>query len=157
MAEIELSMGYMLNWGARLIRRLADRRLKKLGLSVAHLPIINALAVNEAMSQKALAAYAAIEQPTMAATLVRMERDRLVERRPDPHDKRSSLFSLTPATRKKLPAMRATIAAIDAEVLSGLPENVRKPFRRHLQATIATMEARVAAEAPPTGANPDEG
>ena len=44
MAEIELSMGYMLNWGARLVRRLADRRLKSLGLSAGHLPVINALA-----------------------------------------------------------------------------------------------------------------
>ena len=152
MSEIEPSMGYLLNWGARLIRRLADRRLKKLGLSVAYLPIINALAGNEAMSQKALAAYAAIEQPTMAATLVRMERDRLIERRPDPHDRRSSLFLLTAATRKKLPAMRATIAAIDAEVLGGLPENVRKPFWRHMRTMVAAMEARVAAEA----AGPDE-
>ena len=86
MSEIELSMGYMLNWGARLVRRLADRRMKTLGLSAGHLPVINSLAENEPMSQKALAAYASIEQPTMAATLARMERDGLVERQPDPQE-----------------------------------------------------------------------
>ena len=59
MPDTELSMGYLLNWGARLVRRLGDRRLKDLGLSVAHLPVINALAEKGAMSQKALAAYAA--------------------------------------------------------------------------------------------------
>lgn len=151
MAEIELSMGYMLNWGARLVRRLADRRLKALGLSAAHLPIINALAENEPMSQSALAIYASIEQPTMAATLVRMERDMLVERRPDPADRRSFLFSLTAATRKKLPAMRATIEAIDAEVLAALPEGRRELFRKQLRMTVDAMEARAAAEASASG------
>jgi DNA-binding MarR family transcriptional regulator len=150
MAAIELSVGYMLNWGARLIRRLADRRLKALGLSSAYLPVINALAANDAMSQKALAAFAAIEQPTMAATLVRMERDGLVERRSDPADKRSFLFSLTAATRRKLPAMRATIERIDAEVLDAVPATARQAFRRHLKATLEGMEARAAAESDKT-------
>lgn len=146
MSEIELSMGYLLHWGARVIRRLADRRLKSLGLSAAHLPIIYALAENEAMAQKALAAYASIEQPTMAATLTRMERDKLIERRPDPNDKRSSLFSLTGATRKKLPAIWRTIEALNDEALHGLPENQRPQFRRQLNTMIVAMEARVAAE-----------
>jgi DNA-binding MarR family transcriptional regulator len=152
MAEIELSMGYMLNWGARLIRRLADRRLKSLGLSSACLPVINALAENGAMSQKTLAIYAAIEQPTMAATLARMERDKLVERRPDPGDGRSFLFSLTVATRRKLPAMRAAIEGIDAEVLSALPEHQRQTFRKQLRMAVDAMEARAAAE----NGRPDE-
>ena len=140
-------MGYMLNWSARLVRRLADRRMKTLGLSAGHLPVINALAENEPMSQTALAVYASIEQPTMAATLTRMERDGLVERRADPGDGRSFLFSLTPATRRKLPAMRATIEAIDAEVLGALPEGRRELFRKQLRATIEGMEARAAADA----------
>ena len=147
MSEIELSMGYMLNWGARLVRRLADRRMKTLGLSAGHLPVINALAENEPMSQKALAAYASIEQPTMAATLARMERDGLVERQPDPEDGRSALFWLTAATRKKLPAMRAAIKGMDAEVLAALPEHLRQPFRRQLRTTVDAMEARAAADA----------
>lgn len=146
MSEIELSMGYLLHWGARVIRRLADRRLKRLGLSAAHLPIIYALAENVAMAQKALAAYASIEQPTMAATLTRMERDKLIERRPDPNDKRSSLFSLTAATRKKLPAIWRTIEDLNDEALHGLPENQRPQFRRQLNAIIVAMEARVAAD-----------
>jgi DNA-binding MarR family transcriptional regulator len=151
MPDNELSMGYLLNWGARLVRRLGDRRLKDLGLSVAHLPVINALAEKGAMSQKALAAYAAIEQPTMAATLVRMERDGLVERRPDPGDRRSFLFSLTAKTRKKLPAMRAAIRGIDIEVLGALPEHLRQPFRRQLRGVAEAMEAAADAETVKSG------
>lgn len=128
------------------MRRLADRRLKPLGLSSAHLPVINALIDNAALSQKALAEIAAIEQPTMAATLARMERDRIVERRPDPHDGRSALFSLSPATRKKIPAIRRAVEAVNAEALRGLPEDQRRQFRRQLETMIRAMDKRVADE-----------
>jgi DNA-binding MarR family transcriptional regulator len=144
MPESELSLGYLMHWGGRLLRRLADDRLKALGLSSAHLPVINALADLEALSQKALAAIAEIEQPTMAATLARMERDGIVERRPDPRDKRSALFSLAPATRKKIAPLRRAIEEVNGEALRGLPENQRRQFRRQLEAMIRAMDKRLA-------------
>ena len=144
MAEEELSLGYLLHWGGRLLRRLADRKLKPLGLSSAHLPVINALADADPLSQKALAAIAAIEQPTMAAMLARMERDGLVERRPDPNDRRSALFSLAPATRKKLGALRRVVGEVTREALSGLPADQRRRFRDQLQIMIEALERHIA-------------
>jgi MarR family transcriptional regulator, transcriptional regulator for hemolysin len=146
MAADELSMGYLMHWGGRLLRRLADRRLKPLGLSSAHLPVINALAQTEPLSQKALAEIAAIEQPTMAAMLARMERDGVIARQPDPEDRRSVLFSLTPATRRQLGAVRAAVEAVNREALRGLPADQRRPFRRQLQTMIEAMDRRVAEE-----------
>ncbi len=136
----EPSIGYVMHWGGRLLRHLADRRLKPLGLSSAHLPVINALADDEPLSQKALAQIAAIEQPTMAAMLARMERDRIVERRPDPNDRRSSLFSLTSATRKKIPALRRAVEQVNDDALRGLPADQRQPFRRQLETMIRAMD-----------------
>lgn len=139
-AAREASIGYLVHWGGRLLRRLADRRLKPLGLSSAHLPVINALADAQPLSQKALAEIAAIEQPTMAAMLARMERDRIVERRPDPNDKRSSLFSLTPATRKKIPALRRAVEQVNDDALRGLPADQRRQFRAQLEIMIRAMD-----------------
>ena len=136
----ELSIGYLMHWGARLLRRLADRRLKPLGLSWSHLPVINALAANEALSQKALAEIAAIEQPTMVATLARMERDGVIARRPDPRDGRSVLFSLTPPTRKKIAAIRRAVAEVNTDALRGLPEGERRRFRQQLETMIRAMD-----------------
>ncbi len=146
MPNDELSLGYLMHWGARLLRRLADRRLKAIGLSTAHLPVINALIDNPALSQKALAEIASIEQPTMAATLARMERDRLVERRPDPDDKRGALYSLTPATRRKIGAIRRAVEEVNREALSGLPETQRPQFRRQLETMIRAMDRLLADE-----------
>jgi MarR family transcriptional regulator, transcriptional regulator for hemolysin len=146
MPDDELSLGYLMHWGARLLRRLADRRLRPLGLSSAHLPVINALAKTEAMSQKALAETAAIEQPTMAAMLARMERDRVVERRADPRDGRSVLFSLTPATRRKIGAIGRAVEEVNRDALRGLPEAQRPQFRRQLETMIRAMEKLLADE-----------
>src|SRR5882672_1000625 len=81
--ESSRSAGHLVSRAQRLFAKEADRRLKPLGLSSGHIPVILALAVEPVLSQKALVQRAAIEQPTLAATLVRMERDGLVERRVD--------------------------------------------------------------------------
>lgn len=147
MAADDLSMGYLTHWAARLLRRLADRRLRALGLSSAYLPVINALVAEEGLSQKALVQACSIEQSTMAATLARMERDALVERRPDPHDRRSMRFSLTPGAREKIGAIRRAVEAVNQDALNGLPPDQRRQFRENLEAMILHMERLTA----PTG------
>jgi MarR family transcriptional regulator for hemolysin len=146
MANADLSMGYMMNWAARVFRRLADRRLKPLGFSSGHLPVLNALIQADGMSQKALIEVSAMEQPTMAATLARMERDGLVERSADPNDGRAVLYSLTTATIAKVPAIKAAIEQMNTDALRTLPEDQRDQFRAQLQAMIVAMETMVVDE-----------
>lgn len=136
----EPSLGHLINRAARLFRRLADGRLEPLGLSSGYLPVLTALIENEAMSQKALTEQAAIEQPTMAATLARMERDGVIERRPDLYDKRSSLFSLTAMTREKIAAVNSVIETINIDALSGLPEDDRPRAEQVLKTIVASLE-----------------
>ncbi len=92
------------------------------------------------MSQKDLIKHAAIEQPTMAATLGRMERDGIIERQPDPYDKRSFLFSLTPATRGKVVAIRKAIESLNAEALADLSDEDCVKARSLLQSMISSLE-----------------
>ena len=139
----DASMGYIMNVAARLFRRLADRRLEPLGLSSGYLPVLAALVEHEALSQKALLERVGIEQPTMAATLARMERDAVIERRPDPHDKRSALFSLTSATREKTRLLQATIDRMSADALADIPEQHHQEYRSMLQTMIATLERQL--------------
>ena len=146
MADADFSMGYMTNWAGRLFRRLADRRLKPLGFSSGHLPVLNALIQTDGMSQKALIEVSAIEQPTMAATLARMERDDLIQRRADPLDGRAALYSLTPGTRAKVPALRAAIEQMNKDALQALPEDQREQFRQQLKNVIVALENLVAME-----------
>ncbi len=133
------SLGEAVNRAARLLRRLADQRLAPLGLSAGYLPVLTALMGGEAMSQKALTERAGIEQPTMAATLARMERDGAIERRPDPGDRRSVLFTLSARTRARSAEIRAAIGDLNADALAGIP----RPDRARLHAMLATIAASV--------------
>ncbi|OUI93850.1 MarR family transcriptional regulator [Acetobacter persici] len=107
---------------ARGLTRIGDVRLRHLGFATAQLPVLTALKDRTALSQKELAKWAKVEQPTMAQMLSRMERDGLVHRAPDPEDKRSSLISLTDATLEKLPAGRAVLRQGNSEMTKGLTE-----------------------------------
>lgn len=133
------SAGYMTNWAARLFARAIDRRLKPLGLSSAHMPVMFALGDGREMSQKALAEAAAIEQPTMAATLSRMERDGLVQRRPDPGDRRAMLFSLTPQAAEKADAVHAAAVGVNERALAGLAPQERDAFLGMLARVVAGL------------------
>ncbi|MFT8804313.1 MAG: MarR family transcriptional regulator [Acetobacter aceti] len=110
----EQSLGYMVNWAARLFAREMDEALRPFGLMSGQLPVIFALADGKPQPQRELVRLAAVEQSTMAKTLARMERDGLIQRAPDPNDRRSALISLSSSAADRLPDIAAAVAAINA-------------------------------------------
>ncbi|RYG14798.1 MAG: MarR family transcriptional regulator [Burkholderiales bacterium] len=111
--------GHLISLAARSYARLSERRLKPLGFGVGQLPILVALQERQGMSQQALARFARIEQPSMAQTLARMERDGLVERKADPADRRSSQVVLTADAMQRLPRACAELFSGNRESLYG--------------------------------------
>jgi MarR family transcriptional regulator for hemolysin len=109
----------LINMASRAFSRLGERRVKVLGFNIGQLPVLYMLRDGAQMSQKDLAKFAKIEQPSMAQMLARMERDGLIRRTPDPADGRSSLVSLTEAAVAKLPAARKALEEGRERVLSG--------------------------------------
>ena len=134
------AFGEVVNRTARLLRRLADQRLARFGLSAGYLPVLTALMRGKAMSQKALTEHAGIEQPTMAATLVRMERDGAIERQPDPGDKRSVLFTLSARTLARSAEIEAAIRDLNSDALAGVPQSDRARLRGMLAAIAESVE-----------------
>lgn len=137
------SVGYLVNWAARLFTRLADRRLNPLGVSAGQIPVFIALADGPA-SQKSLAQAASIEQPTMAATLSRMERDGLIARRSDPADGRSTLVSLTPQAAKRADAIMRAISSVNDDAFGNLRDADREALLAGLRVVIAQLEKSLA-------------
>lgn len=138
--ERDKSAGYMANWAARLFARAIDRRLKPIGLSSAHMPVMFSLGGGRELSQKALADAASIEQSTMAATLSRMERAGLVRRRPDPRDRRAALFSLTGLAREKADAVLCAAREVNALALGTLDEAEQAQFLDMLARVAAALD-----------------
>jgi|SRR5665213_337061 len=135
----ETSAGYLTNWAARLLTRSLERRLQ--GGSAGYMPVFFELIDGKPASQAELARWAAVEQPTMANTLARMERDGLIVRVPDPADKRSQVISLTPLGLDK--AKSALKAAVETNglALGALKASERPVFLDMLKRMIARLEA----------------
>jgi MarR family transcriptional regulator for hemolysin len=102
--------------------RIGDARLREVGLATAQLPVLSMLRGGRQLSQIELARRARVEQPSMAQLLTRMERDGLIQRVPDPSDRRSSLIMLTDEAERRLPAGREILRQSNADMTRGLSE-----------------------------------
>ena len=126
---------------ARGMVRVGDARLKTLGFASAQLPVLSALSEGQSLSQTELARRANVEQPTMAQTLARMERDGIIRRARDPNDRRSSLVSLTDQARARIPAGRAILVQGNKDVTCGLSEGEIATLMGLLRRVLANVEA----------------
>ncbi|MBE1162198.1 MarR family winged helix-turn-helix transcriptional regulator [Dyella acidiphila] len=109
----------LVNMAARSFAWLGEQRVKPLGFRIGQLPVLYLLREGGQLSQKDLSQHAKVEQPSMAQTLARMERDGWIERSPDPEDGRSSLVSLTRNAKARLPKLRQALDADREQVLAG--------------------------------------
>lgn len=135
----EASAGYLTNWAARLFVRAIERRIS--GGTAGPMPVFFALIGGASLTQKDLATWAAVEQPTMANTLARMERDGLIVRTADPADKRSSLVSLTRLGRERAKEAFGAAMEVNELALSGLKAAERAPFLEMLHRVVRTLDA----------------
>ena len=67
-----------------------------------------------------LARRARLSKQTLTDLVRRLERDGLIERRPDPSDARASLIYLTPRSRRFEPVAAATLAELNRLVRTRL-------------------------------------
>jgi DNA-binding MarR family transcriptional regulator len=114
------SLGYLVNHAARLFARALHHEIAALGVVPGQFAQLLALFEQDGISQQELCERVQIEQPTMAATLKRMERDGLVVREPDPDDRRRARILLTDRARELEPALTAAARRVNAAALEGL-------------------------------------
>jgi DNA-binding MarR family transcriptional regulator len=146
MSEVLATPGHLISLAARGFARLSEARLKPLGFGVGHLPVLVALQNGQASSQRDLARFARIEQPSMAQMLARMERDGLIRRTPDPADGRSSQILLTEAARTRLPQACATLFEGNRDALNGFTEKEATQLVVLLTRLIANLDLAASVE-----------
>ena len=139
--------GHLISLAARGFARLSEARLKPLGFGVGHLPVLIALQEERADTQRDLARFAKIEQPSMAQMLVRMERDGLIQRTPDATDGRSSRIALTGVAQTRLPAACEALLEGNREALSGFTDEEASQLVALLTRVIANLDRVANAEA----------
>ncbi|MFA0015581.1 MarR family transcriptional regulator [Vibrio lentus] len=89
------SFGWMINVIANKATKDFDLELKKHGLTIALWPTLMCLWEEEGVTQRDIAAKSKVENSTTTRTLDKLEKLELVERRADPHSRRSFRIYLT--------------------------------------------------------------
>ncbi|MFT8376142.1 MAG: MarR family winged helix-turn-helix transcriptional regulator [Gluconobacter cerinus] len=100
-------------------------------MRAGQIPVFLALGKGEVRTQKGLAELAGIEQPGMATLLARMERDGLIEREPDPDDKRVSQIRLSPVGLTKSQQVIPIMEGASEEAFKGFT-----PLERDILITL---------------------
>lgn len=77
---------------------------------------------------------------TLTARLDRLEAAGLLERSPDPNDRRGRLLHLTAEGRRLVPRIVAELLAIENDLLASLPSSVRERLGRDLERLSANLE-----------------
>jgi MarR family transcriptional regulator for hemolysin len=138
----ESTAAFWINRASRGLLRNFDARLRPFGFAMSHLPVLRALAGGRSLSQTELAQVARVEQPTMAETLARMVRDGVVQREPNPKDKRGALVSLTRRSQARLSKARAALVQADREAMAGLSDAEKALLRQLLERVVRNLQSR---------------
>lgn len=133
------SAGYLANHVARLFARELAEAVRPLGLAPAQFMVLLELWRDEGLTQKDLVGRLDVEQATMAATLARMERDGLIERRPDQTDARARRIQLTARARALQEPALAAAKDVNARALTGFSEAEREVLLSGLRRIVGAL------------------
>lgn len=134
------STGYLVNHMARLFAEGLRKRIAPLGIVPGQFPALLALWEKDGLTQKELLALLDIEQATLANTLIRMERDRLIVRKEHPADARARTIHLTEKARSIRDLAYKAASETNEEALTGLSDEERQVFISMMQKTIAALQ-----------------
>lgn len=136
------SICYKLHFVTRTGFMELNRLIEPYGISQGQFIVLTFLWENNGLSQKELCERVRVEQPTLANTLKRMERDGLVYRNWDEGDKRYCKFYLTGKGERLGREMDINVEEIQDNVLKTLTKSERELFNEFLDRIIDNISEK---------------
>ncbi len=134
------SLCYKLNYLARLLMSQVNDEIKPHGVTQGQLPVLCCLYEDEGQTQAELCKNIQVEQPTMANTLRRMERNGLIYRVASDRDKRESKVFITEQTRNALGTLQVKRDKVIAGMTRYMSAEELETFHRLLDAAVQALE-----------------
>jgi len=135
-------VGYLLADNSRLARRAFDERVRPEGVTGPQARLLLMLDRSPGENQGHYADLLDVEPITLCRMVDRLEDAGLVERRPDPDDRRARRLHLTAKSRGKLARVRERLDAMVEEILTGLSIAEREEFVRLLTVLRTNLVAQ---------------
>jgi MarR family transcriptional regulator for hemolysin len=126
------------------------RRIAHLDITPDQFTVMRTLRENEGIRQRELTELMSSDPNTVASLLERMEKAGLIQREEHQRDRRAHRLTLLPLGGRKYEAAREIAVALQAEVLSAIPEDSREQFLEQL-AQVADACKESATIAPKKG------
>ncbi|HEX6120973.1 MAG TPA: MarR family transcriptional regulator [Dongiaceae bacterium] len=136
------TIGFLLHDTARLMRRDFERRTRSLSLTRAQWQTLFHLHRNEGCNQVTLADLLEVEPITLARLVDRLEAAGVVERRPDPGDRRARLLFLGERAYPLIEELKTLGAQTREVALAGLSEDERNQVLQLLTRMRANLSTR---------------
>ena len=121
---------------ARMLRTYADQRARQFGISRAQWVVLMRLDRSEGLKQSELAEILDLQPISLTRLLDRLAENGLIERRPDPNDRRANRLYLTPAARPLL----TQLTALGQELMQRVLQNVDAEAQRRLLHDLGVMK-----------------
>jgi MarR family transcriptional regulator for hemolysin len=129
---------------ARMLKTYADQRARQFGISRAQWTVLMRLDRFEGLKQSELAEVLDLAPISLTRLLDRLAENGLIERRPDPNDRRANRLYLTPAARPLLKQLSELGEDMMATVLDTIDEPARAHLLRDLDSIKDSLRAAIA-------------
>jgi DNA-binding MarR family transcriptional regulator len=134
-----LTLPHLLADSARLLRRDFDARVRELGMTSPQARLLLILHHTEGENQGFYAERLEVEPISLTRMIDRMEDSGLVERRPDPADRRAWRLFLTAKSLLVIDQVRTCLAGLEDEMLAGLDPAARESLAQMLETVRANF------------------
>jgi MarR family transcriptional regulator for hemolysin len=121
---------------ARMLRTYADQRARQFGISRAQWTVLLRLDRSEGLKQSELAEILDLQPISLTRLLDRLAENGLIERRPDPNDRRANRLYLTPAARPLL----KQLAALGEDMMEIVLQNVDAAAQERLLRDLGVIK-----------------
>jgi MarR family transcriptional regulator for hemolysin len=116
---------------ARMLRTYADQRARQFGVSRAQWAVLIRIDRSPGLKQSELAEILDLQPITLTRLLDRLADNDLIERKPDPNDRRANRLYVTPAAKPMLDQLNVLGADMMETVLEGLDaQTVERTLRQ---------------------------
>ena len=145
MQQFERDLMLLLNDVARLLRTRFDQRARARGMTRAQWVILARLNAQPGLSQIEMASLLEVEPISVGRLVDRLEARGLLERRPDPADRRVWRLHLLPAAQPILDEISKARDVLGAELFDGVDASTRSTMID----ALLRMKNNLTAEPPP--------
>lgn len=142
------NIGFLISDISRLIRRLFDERAKEIGVTRPQWRVLTWLQRNEGINQGALAELLEMDAMTVCRMVDRLATAELVERRPDPSDRRAWQLYLTPKALLLTGQLKPLGEQLLTEALVGIGANEQDQLLSLLDQFRSNLQLMDADDAP---------